>query len=1054
MSTTSSAYDGSPARTAIILDKPTDWDEWLFIIKEKAQSTDVWQYANPDLVEQPTPPQKPTRPIPSDIKEDALTPSDLDTEGKQALTLLRDDYKVQEKEYQLLSKGLKDLNSLICTTISRTNLTYILRNCDTPYAKLKALKRRLAPTDRARELELIHQYNELKKPPTSHGIDKWLQQWEKIYTDALAIKLPDVQKDRPLYDFLQAIKGLDASFSAASLTRIMTGEAIPTLYDLIKQFRNIRRISSASDKAYSPSHSPSHSAFPTFQGMQDKTTPPSPCICGRNHFFKECYYLIEQIRPHSWKPDAQIMRTIQEKLANDTRLAIRITRARNAAQKGATNTQNNKGIATTPTKDNPQNNLTIGAFTATYTASSNYKLQNHWILDSGSDIHVCSSATGFTPTRTATAHDQLHAGKTAYDIESFGTLNIDVYTPQGPRKMTLLDVVYVPGFMTNLVSLSRLVQKGVHWDTAKACLHRDGNTLCYVYAYDGHWVLNKGTPASVSAYPAYSTQPKPTRTLPASHWHQILGHANQDAIHHLSTAVNGTQISLRDAPTTTECESCSLSKAKQLISRRTDQEEPATRPFDRVSYDLIPMTEAYNGDKWISHFKCYVTSMNHVYTHPQKSNANSILKEYVQMVKTRHSATIRFMRLDGERTLGAEFDTLTREHGISTERTAPYTPAQNGHAERSGGVIITTARTMRIHARLPENLWPEIVRTAGYLLNRTPIRVNEWKTPFEAVTGHQPNLAHLYTYGCRAYALTHGIPKLQKLKQRATISYLVGYDSTNIYRIWYPAQNKVVRTRDATFHESEYYDPTKQQDSSQLREAASEILEVIQDTNTRSLAEDQDSTQDTDTDDPDTIVVQPITQNTTRHTTQDTHQSTYTKPIALPTPELTPEPSTSQETALRAAEISADFSDTNVLPEGSRRSVRKRAYAAALTTAPTTLNGYYGAFIAAISQEKATQRLHRDSLPIEPKNWRQMLKHPYATEFKQAAQSEYDALVKRSTFTPILRSTIQTNVLPLLWVFTYKFDTDGYLLKFKARICVRGDLQATDQDTYAATLTC
>jgi hypothetical protein len=67
-----------------------------------------------------------------------------------------------------------------------------------------------------------------------------------------------------------------------------------------------------------------------------------------------------------------------------------------------------------------------------------------------------------------------------------------------------------------------------------------------------------------------------------------------------------------------------------------------------------------------------------------------------------------------------------------------------------------------------------------------------------------------------------------------------------------------------------------------------------------------------------------------------------------------------------------------------------------------------------------------------------MLKHPYATEFKQAAQSEYDALVKRSTFTPILRSTIQTNVLPLLWVFPYKFDTDGYLLKFKARICVRG----------------
>jgi hypothetical protein len=41
----------------------------------------------------------------------------------------------------------------------------------------------------------------------------------------------------------------------------------------------------------------------------------------------------------------------------------------------------------------------------------------------------------------------------------------------------------------------------------------------------------------------------------------------------------------------------------------------------------------------------------------------------------------------------------------------------------------------------------------------------------------------------------------------------------------------------------------------------------------------------------------------------------------------------------------------------------------------------------------------------------------------------------------------------LTWVFKYKFDTNGYLKKFKARICVRGDLQSTEQNMYAATLT-
>ena len=37
-------------------------------------------------------------------------------------------------------------------------------------------------------------------------------------------------------------------------------------------------------------------------------------------------------------------------------------------------------------------------------------------------------------------------------------------------------------------------------------------------------------------------------------------------------------------------------------------------------------------------------------------------------------------------------------------------------------------------------------------------------------------------------------------------------------------------------------------------------------------------------------------------------------------------------------------------------------------------------------------------------------------------------------------------------MFTYKFDKDGYLYKYKARLVVRGDLQDDWGDTYAATL--
>ena len=43
--------------------------------------------------------------------------------------------------------------------------------------------------------------------------------------------------------------------------------------------------------------------------------------------------------------------------------------------------------------------------------------------------------------------------------------------------------------------------------------------------------------------------------------------------------------------------------------------------------------------------------------------------------------------------------------------------------------------------------------------------------------------------------------------------------------------------------------------------------------------------------------------------------------------------------------------------------------------------------------------------------------------------------------------------IPLKWVFSYKFDKYGFLIKFKARLCVRGDRQPWNElDTYAATL--
>jgi hypothetical protein len=90
---------------------------------------------------------------------------------------------------------------------------------------------------------------------------------------------------------------------------------------------------------------------------------------------------------------------------------------------------------------------------------------------------------------------------------------------------------------------------------------------------------------------------------------------------------------------------------------------------------------------------------------------------------------------------------------------------------------------MRIDANLLIDMWLEIMKTIGYTRNRTLVQKLKWKTLFEVVKKQKLQYGHMHVYRCRAYPIDHYIPRKDKLEPQAPIGYLVGYDSTNIYRI-------------------------------------------------------------------------------------------------------------------------------------------------------------------------------------------------------------------------------------------------------------------------------
>jgi hypothetical protein len=103
-------------------------------------------------------------------------------------------------------------------------------------------------------------------------------------------------------------------------------------------------------------------------------------------------------------------------------------------------------------------------------------------------------------------------------------------------------------------------------------------------------------PADTHTALATSYDPRPPVTGSAAHWHAALGHPGPEIIAHLKGAVNSIIVDSK-ALATTKCETCALLKAHKIVSRRSDKKDSTTEPLARVTYDLIPLTPAYNGDK-------------------------------------------------------------------------------------------------------------------------------------------------------------------------------------------------------------------------------------------------------------------------------------------------------------------------------------------------------------------------------------------------------------------------------------------------------------------------
>ena len=158
----------------IILNKPSDWLQWFFIIQDTAKTNEVWQYIDPATKKDDLPKlEPPKRPTPKDILPTAISIAQLDQHQLIAYNQLyaeyKDDLRIHEKQKQAI-------NSISNYIIRFTLVAYLplINGLDMVHERLQVLKNALTPTTLGQKHDVLIQYTALKAYDTNQSIDKWL----------------------------------------------------------------------------------------------------------------------------------------------------------------------------------------------------------------------------------------------------------------------------------------------------------------------------------------------------------------------------------------------------------------------------------------------------------------------------------------------------------------------------------------------------------------------------------------------------------------------------------------------------------------------------------------------------------------------------------------------------------------------------------------------------------------------------------------------------------------------------------------------------------------
>ena len=262
------------------------------------------------------------------------------------------------------------------------------------------------------------------------------------------------------------------------------------------------------------------------------------------------------------------------------------------------------------------------------------------------------------------------------------------------------------------------------------------------------------------------------------------------------------RLSAEDVQDDFRCEVCVQAKlARMPLPKQSSSRVEA--PLDLIHSDVCgPMeVQVLGGKRYFVTFMDNATRYTTVYCLAHKSDVFAVFKAAAE---TFHERRIKVLRSDnGGEYCGAAFKAFLAENGVQHEKTVPYTPEQNGSAERMNRTLIEAVRCSLLSSGLPKSFWAEALLHAVHTQNRALTCALPDKTPYEAWFGHKPDARSLRAFGTKAFVrLEHH--QRHKLDAVAQACVFLGYtDGVKGYRLYDPETRRLVTSHSVAFREDE-----------------------------------------------------------------------------------------------------------------------------------------------------------------------------------------------------------------------------------------------------------